>query len=155
MTQRWRERWGGGRSPSGAILQRGEGMQSSTVISLHLQPAPSRILIAHIPQLQCLPNPHNGLQHSLHATSSRPRWAPLSDSELHINTPLRVIAVIIIVSVVVTQCCARKYWLQASRRVKANCSHLQNQDTRRALRRFVFICSHMSYNSHWKRGHWL
>ncbi len=62
-------RRGAGRSPSGAILQREEGMQSSTVISLHLQPAPSRILIARIPQLQCLPNPHNGLQHvSLHAT---------------------------------------------------------------------------------------
>jgi len=69
MTQRWRERWGergwaetekeGGRSPSGAILPRTEGMHSSTVISLHLQPAPSRILIVHIPQRKCLPNTLN------------------------------------------------------------------------------------------------
>lgn len=64
-----RERRKGGRSPSGAILPRTEGMQSSTVISLHLQPAPSRILIVHIPQLKCLPNTHNGPRHvSLHAT---------------------------------------------------------------------------------------
>lgn len=48
---------GGGRSPSGAILPTEEGTQSSTVISPHLQPAPSRILIARIPQLLCLPQP--------------------------------------------------------------------------------------------------
>lgn len=38
-------------SQTGAILQREPWTQSSTVISLHRQPAPSRILIAHIPQL--------------------------------------------------------------------------------------------------------
>lgn len=73
MAQSWRERDRGGeketekggreegRSASGAILPSEEGKQSSTVISLHLQPVPSRILIAHIPQLHCLPNPHYGL----------------------------------------------------------------------------------------------
>lgn len=72
MAQSWRERDGGeketekggreeGRSASGAILPSEEGKQSSTVIPLHLQPVPSRILIAHIPQLHCLPNPHYGL----------------------------------------------------------------------------------------------
>lgn len=70
MSQRLREscselggREGGRRKGSrellpGAILQR-EGTQSSTVISFHLQPAQSRILIADIPLPWCL-HTHDG-----------------------------------------------------------------------------------------------
>lgn len=59
-TGRRREKERGVRGGGGyyqAPSYRGKGTQSSTVISLHLQPAPSRILTAHIPLLWVFTHP--------------------------------------------------------------------------------------------------
>lgn len=100
---------GGCRSPSGAILKRREGTQSSTAISLHLQPAPSRISIAHIPQLQCLPNTHNRLQHvSLHVASYVDHTARRFDKTYRTHSATKLLPLVVF----------RKYQMQTNEQVK-------------------------------------